>query len=435
MADGRFFEAGGTRIMVNVQNGSTVTTAPSYATVFDGQTWNRIPQDMKGVAMLGEPRRWYPTVTRLPDMRMLVTGGFDLVLPSASPNVSIEAYDPLRQAWNVTYPFGSAPLELVNSDYTHVFPLPSPAGPFDVLMLGEPAVPILIGSSGQGFSLRAPRPGSEQFQLSRLSQGGGWDSDQAPNVGSSSALLPIRVNDGEWGYRNGSVLVAGGQHNTTHIRSVDVYDPMTNAWRPTIDMQIDRHHPDTVLLPDGRVLVVAGHGADPDVRRASYVDPRAGFAFAAGMSDGGEVRGYHNVALLLPDGRVLVGGGRDVDTDSSVEKVTFRYYYPSYMFAARPRILAAPDTIGLGSPFFVHSEGPQPTEVVLVSLGSVTHSFDENQRYVQLPVVGAGQAPSGESLTASVGPDPQAAPPGYYMLFVLDAVRTPSVAKIVRVGT
>ncbi|MGH2703732.1 MAG: galactose oxidase-like domain-containing protein [Actinomycetota bacterium] len=434
MADGRFFEAGGTRIMVNLQNGSTLTTAPSYATVFDGATWNRIPQDMRGVARLGEPRRWYPTVTRLPDMRMLVTGGFDLVLPSASPNLSIEAYDPLRQAWNVTYPFGSAPVELVNSDDTHVFPLPSPAGPFDVLMLGEPAVPILIDSFGRGFSLRPPRPGSEQFQLSRMSQGGGWDSDQAPDAGSSSALLPIRVNDGEWGYRNGSVLVAGGQHGTTHIRSVDVFDPIANAWRPTIDMQIARHHPDTVLLPDGRVLIIAGHSIDREARYASYVDPRAGFALTAGASDGGEVRGYHNVALLLPDGRVLVGGGRDVDTDSSVEKSTFRYYYPSYMFAARPRILAAPETIGFDSSFFVHSDGPQPTEVLLMALGSMTHSFDQNQRSVQLQTTGTAQSPSGESLTIAVGPTPQAASPGYYMLFVLDAVRTPSVAKIVRVG-
>jgi hypothetical protein len=71
----------------------------------------------------------------------------------------------------------------------------------------------------------------------------------------------------------------------------------------------------------------------------------------------------------------------------------------------------------------------QVTEAVLIGLGSMTHSFDSNQRYVQLALT------PGAAGTATIAgpPDPETAPPGYYMLFLVDANRTPSVAAIVRV--
>jgi hypothetical protein len=64
----------------------------------------------------------------------------------------------------------------------------------------------------------------------------------------------------------------------------------------------------------------------------------------------------------------------------------------------------------------------------------MTHSFDENQRSVQLRVKSVRSRDGGYTTTL-VGPDgPRTAPPGDYMLFVLDANRVPSVARIVRLG-
>ena len=161
-----------------------------------------------------------------------------------------------------------------------------------------------------------------------------------------------------------------------------------------------------------------------------------GFSVGLGAADGGEVRGYHSVSLMLPDGRVLVAGGRDVSTPDSVEKPSFRYYYPHYMFAPRPRILTAPTQIAFGTSFSILSVGARPpAEIVLVSLGAMTHSFDQNQRSIQLTLGANVQVATDVTLTIAVSPyGPQVAPPGYYMLFVLDGQRIPSIARIVRVG-
>ena len=419
-AAGEVFFAGGTRGWYDVTSGDVVATGTGYALTYDGSDWTRVAADMPALANLEFPARWYGAVTRLSDARMLVLGGYDLVVPFGLPNLSAEAFDPASGLWQVVTPHASVPSEVWNPDYSHPTALPAGA-PADVLVFGQEARPVLLSlGAATVWNVRpSQRPGTLPGEL--------------PNYGASTVQLPLRLDDGAWGYHNGSALMAGGTHGSSHMTHADVYDPTADAWLPRIEMETPRHHPATVLLPDGRVLVVAGHNmmGVGGTQNAQYVDPAHGLAVVDGARESGFVRGYHAVALLLPDGRVLVGGGRDNQTASTQEKAHFQYLYPGYMFRPRPAILSAPLELDYGAPFGIVSSGSAPSEVVLVALGSMTHSMDFNQRHVQLELVSSHATPAGQASLVVAPGDAATAPPGHYMLFVLDARRTPSVARIV----
>ena len=73
--------------------------------------------------------------------------------------------------------------------------------------------------------------------------------------------------------------------------------------------------------------------------------------------------------------------------------------------------------------------GNQISRVTLVRTGSVTHSFNPDQRFQRLSFTQAGQ-----TLTITLPTtDPNVVLPGYHMLFVFDQAGVPSVAKIVHV--
>jgi hypothetical protein len=420
-ADGRVLIAGGTRTTKDLTSNAMTVSGLPYEVMFDGTSLTRLPGQFAATGPLHDADRWYPTLTRLPNGVILVTSGYEEVSPYPTPTNTIETYDPTTGARTVVTT--SAPPQIVNRDYTHVFVLPYTNAPNDVLMFGEQSMPIETSSTNLAALTVIPkgRPGYNGV---------------GTNWGTSSTMLPILVNNGSWGYHNGSVLLASGNQSSVFEHNAAIFDPVTGAWLASLDLVVSRQHPDAVDLPDGRILLINGHdiGGDLRVEQAEYIDPAQHFSLALGTSSEGQVRGYHSIALLLPDGRVLVGGGRDQDTTNSLEKPTYQYYSPDYMTKPRPVITSAPSSLAYGSLFGLTMTGNAPSGVVLVSLGSQTHSFDEDQRYVQLPV--GRTTKSGSTTTLIVGgpANSHLAPPGYYMLFVLDANRVPSVATIVHIG-
>jgi hypothetical protein len=133
-------------------------------------------------------------------------------------------------------------------------------------------------------------------------------------------------------------------------------------------------------------------------------------------------RGYHSTAALLPDGRVLSAGG---DGEPNAE-----IYKPPYLFKGpRPAITYAPPTVGYGDTFTVGATSPFGiVQVTWVRLSSVTHAFNHNQRFNRLDFTAGG---TGELLVRAPA-WPAHAPPGHYMLFVLNGAGVPSLARIVK---
>jgi hypothetical protein len=226
-----------------------------------------------------------------------------------------------------------------------------------------------------------------------------------------------------------------------------------------------------VILPSKEILVVNG-GNYAETRPAFnptllIPDPsktdHQGFRTKL-MNPDVEPRLYHNNALLLPDARVLVMGGNNsraarFDVDGSVRldtKNDFAFvdkgtegnsgeiwqhavFYPPYLFgpSSRPEIdtdikqlqYGASQTISVSN-----ASTDKPGSLVLVKLGSATHSFDMGQRLVDLTI--QGQQPSGTdnktSISFTVPTNDHFSPPGYYMLFYVNSAGKPSHAKIVQ---
>ena len=445
-ADGGIFVAGGT-LLYQLFEASSQTTVnyiygmPNVTRYSPVAGWSR-GENMRGTGQTGSIMRWYGTVTRLADQRMLVSSGYELAAVqvrrpnqptehhAGTQNRSIEVMLP-NGGGSVVSTHAETPRDVWNPDYTHAFQMPygPPLVPANtLLMFGDTGVPVYffpdMPQGSRWLTLAGqPRPGQRALD--------------AANHGTASVLLPMRALNGEWGYANGSVLQAGGGRESQMERSIDFFEVASGTWGQGVDLGVRRRYPATVLLPDGKVMVVSGYdatNANPYIRNAHYLDlrpPVSASTFTTGTAASGEVRGYHNVALLLPDGRVLIAGGRSQgETGPEDEKPTFRYLLPPYLASgqSRPVISAAPATIGYNANFSVEVSGGPVTEVVLMSLGSMTHAIDMNQRYVQL----ASAVQAGNTVQVTGPANVQTAPPGYYMLFVL-ANRIPSVAKFVRV--
>ncbi|MSO40641.1 MAG: DUF1929 domain-containing protein [Solirubrobacterales bacterium] len=215
------------------------------------------------------------------------------------------------------------------------------------------------------------------------------------------------------------------------------------SWTPSPSLNVGRSHLNAVLLPDGSMVGVGGgRGFGPGIGAyAVYDDGRARQVELYDPADGSwrlgpaevEDRAYHSTAVLLPDGRVMSAGDDSHPYQANGARSltdTAEIYSPPYLFRGeRPSIADAPETIAWGDTFGVRSPSPGVSRAVLMAPSATTHGNDMNQRHVELEV--AGREP-GQGLDVVAPPQPGVAPPGYYMLFLLDDEGVPSVARWIR---
>jgi Domain of unknown function (DUF1929)/Ricin-type beta-trefoil lectin domain len=332
-----------------------------------------------------------------------------------------------------------------------------------VIVGGGPAIPEVYQTDGtlrrltnaSGYSNRSypflvPRPDG-QVELV-----GPVNTMNTINTSGTGLITATRSRDGinrDYGsfatYDIGKILVAGGgnisednQSNVPTKTAVVVDVRSGSSVSSTTSMSVGRRQHNLTVLADGSVLATGGQSSSVDglvdlvhpVFAAERWDPATGTWTV--LSSASRVREYHSTATLLPDGRVLTGGGGicgSCQTNGYLEK-NIEYFQPPYLFktdgqpAARPVIDSAPGTAGYGENLAITSaQAGSIAKVGLVRLGAPTHSEDQGQRYVPLSF-----STLGTTITAVSPATSNIAPSGYYMLFVTDSAGVPSVAKIIQ---
>jgi Galactose oxidase-like, Early set domain len=361
--------------------------------------------------------RWYPTLVTLPNGRVLAVGGIPMQVDSRMLNNSPEVFRPTpapKGQWKLIAPDDPAN-QLASYPRLHVLP------------------------DGRIFSA-TPTKSAGNRRLNTATAG--WaDVCAAPSdvlyrgIRSSSVLLPLLP----WRNYRPRVLLTGGSQPLV----VDL-GASSPTWRPTAPRTLSgsprRIHGSAVLMPTGDVFVCGGvraTGADSDrggVMKAELYQPTTNRWHT--LQRATVVRNYHSVALLMPDGRVWTAGSNHNGAHSFPEpnvdnrELRIEIYEPAYVAQSRPKILDAPTTITCGKPFTLNTtQAHSIRRVALIRTGSVTHGFNSDQRYVACTY--DRSAP--HRLDVSAPPNGAIAPPGYYLLFLVNQNRVPSKGRFVRV--
>jgi len=287
-----------------------------------------------------------------------------------------------------------------------------------------------------------------------------YDTDGTGSKMRTGIRDDIYRNTGSFAtYDAGRTLVVGGgpvTHDaagrvsqvepTASTVLVDTTDPgQYSSFTPGASMAQPRRQQSATILADGSVLVTGGMNSTTQplvdlsraVRNAERWDPATGrWTTLAAAS---RVRQYHSSAVLLPDGRVMTGGGGicgDCVAAGYLEK-NVEYFSPPYLFTAngapatRPAITGAPLAAAYGTAIgFSSSSAASIAKVGLVRLGADTHGVDQGQKYVPLAF-----SRSGSTITAMAPADGDLAAPGYYMLFATTAAGVPSKGQVLRIST
>ncbi|XP_048444520.1 aldehyde oxidase GLOX1-like [Pyrus x bretschneideri] len=282
----------------------------------------------------------------------------------------------------------------------------------------------------------------------------GGDPRSYPSTGSA-VLLPLRNLTTP--SIEAEVLVCGGAPKGSYIKAIKgtFVEALNTCGRIKINdpkpqwvvetMPQARVMSDMLLLPDGTVLIINGAsfgtagwelGQNPVLEPLVYRPDNAVGSRFEKPNPASIPRMYHSTAVLLRDGRVLVGGSNPHDKYELADELfptelRLEAFSPDYLDAKysklRPRIVdpKSQAKISYGKKLFIRFslKGSMATNLVMVTIVAPsfnTHSFSMNQR---LLVLAAETVKKVGTMTYQVQVTTPGsgnlAPSGYYLLYVV----------------
>ena len=379
--------------------------------------------------------RWYATMLALSDGRLLILGG-------STPYGGLRAYQDPLAAINAGTVSMTPELFETGIGWRSLFGAQSrdAFGP-DHHRYWYPRA--WLASNGEVFGISSEK----MWYLAASGTGSirvvgdfktGVNATTRPNIGPTSAAVmfaPGRVLQvGGNGYHDGHATPSSA------LATVVDFNGSTAVLTETAPMSFARQWPSATVLPNGRVVVTGGtrfgnNGAADAVYEAELWNPATGTWTVGARA--AQIRVYHSAAILMPNGAVLSTGG---GAPGPVNNLNAELYYPPYLFRAagggaelapRPALTATSALkANYGEELEVDlSRSDAVGKVVLIGASSVTHSFNTTQRRMELTFLQAGAR-----LAIGMPSSANAAPPGYYVLFVLDAAGVPSQGLILAIG-
>ncbi|GAA3386349.1 galactose oxidase early set domain-containing protein [Cryptosporangium minutisporangium] len=383
--------------------------------------------------------RWYPTLLTLADGAVLALSGHPASTDTRHNNNSLEIYDPATDRW--THHGDSPDLHHSNAGVANSYLYPRIfVGPDERVFSASPLLPASTGDLRQSGSWM-PRVGTT-WTRTAMPVGGDWAGYDG--FGFPAVLLPLLETEpgpGDPRYRF-RVVHAGG--NRAWIADLGTpADPESNPqWQvlggDTAPLRPVRVNSNAVLLPSGEVLICGGVRV-PDREEDTWVsEPEmivngpGGWQWSADSYAPAEIpRNYHSTALLMPDGRIFTGG-TNINCKPggvAVRRLEIEIYEPWYMCADRPSIWEAPTEVRPDETINVMVVSSDPiTRLAFLRVGSSTHAFNPDQRYIGLRARHAGS----ERYSAVI-PDRAVAVPGYYLLYACTEASVPSEGVFIRI--
>jgi hypothetical protein len=380
--------------------------------------------------------RWYPTLVTMGDEpgRVLVVSGDDT---SGNDVRQMEMYMESSDRFELVW----GPGGVGDTSAEHSFPQIYPS--MHLLPGGEvfytPTGWHSGGCSGAADYPAAKPSGFFEFSSTSPPVKASWTNIGTLHAAAEAAIDRVKgmaVLLVQPSYPFVQAMVVGGgadPESTTTFQMINL-STLVPKWGPPVALPdgLARVNVNLVVLPDGTVFVSGGRplAGTPANGGACWIYDPAAMTWQECDAIANK-RGYHSMAVLLPDGRVGAAG------NECPADMTYEVFSPPYLFApdgtlaARPDITSLPAQVHHGHDFPIDTTSPSTVaKVVLVRPMAITHQTDSEQRVVQLPfvVTGATQV----TATAPNGWHPHAlSPRGWYMVFLVDNQGVPSEAKFI----
>ena len=394
LPDGKVLLAGGTAAFPSENEGPNTFRGSDQSYYFDpaDDSFHRTA-DMTGA-------HWYPSLTKLGNGDVWAAGGLD---EKAEGTVLTEIFDTSTLSW---LPQNQVPQTWSYwGTYPHMFLLD------DGKMFYTGAHTFGNGLPGTGASIY-------DWTTAKIWDVPGLREKDLRDQAGSAFIGPAQDQ---------RLMIVGGGNTDTNLPATNLVDIIdlnaaTPAYVPGPDLPgPGKAYVNLVNLPDRTVLAANGaqYNRTGDVATAALYDPEANAWTSVDPDPVG--RNYHSSSMLLPDGRVVVLGSNPADNSFEFR---ISVYSPPYLFQGeRPQLVQAPERAGYGDVLDLGVTGDVVSASLMAPM-SATHQTDTNARLVDLPLAGEGG-----TRTAQVPDNPDLLPPGPYMLTVLDAAGVPSEAK------